>query len=92
MNMSCKGLSGLLALHASIADLEQTMMGAVTFDEQIKAGKAKLEGDREPYELLKTMLVQFDLGFEMMPGTGSQDLTPPQNPLQQEAPADSSGG
>jgi len=74
------------------ADLEQTMMGAVSFDEQIKAGKAKLEGDRQPYEDLKTMLVQFDLGFEMMPGTGAKDLTPAQKTFQQDQPADSSGG
>ena len=73
-------------------DLVQTMMGAVTFDEQIKSGKAKLKGDRKPYEELKTMLVHFDLGFEMMPGTGSKDLTPEREPFEQEQPADTSGG
>ena len=52
------------------------MMGAVSFDEQIKAGKAKLVGDSRPYEQLKTMLVQFDMGFEILPGTGAKDLTP----------------
>ena len=73
------------------SDLEQTMMGAVTFDEQIKSGKAKLQGNSEPYEQLKTMLVQFDLGFEMMPGTGGKDLTPKQKPFQAEPPASSAG-
>ncbi len=72
--------------------LVQTMMGAVTLDEQIKSGKAKLEGSREPYEQLKSMLIHFDLGFEMMPGTGSKDLTPKQAPFEQEQPADTSGG
>ncbi|MCK5359019.1 MAG: MBL fold metallo-hydrolase [Gammaproteobacteria bacterium] len=73
-------------------DLLQTMMGAVSFDEQIKSGKAKLKGDRKPYEQLKEMLVHFDIGFEMMPGTGAQDLTPKQKVFEQEEPADSAGG
>jgi len=74
------------------ADLEQTMMGAVSFDDQIKAGKAKLKGNREVYEQLKTMLVHFDLGFEMMPGTGTKDLTPDQKPFEQEELGDTAGG
>jgi alkyl sulfatase BDS1-like metallo-beta-lactamase superfamily hydrolase len=69
------------------ADLVNTMMGAISFDDQIKSGKAKLEGDRKPYDQLKTMLVQFDMGFEILPGTGAQDLTPENNPLAQQAPA-----
>jgi len=73
-------------------DLEKTMMGAVSFDEQISAGKAKLKGNRQVYEDLKTMLVHFDLGFEIMPGTGAKDLTPEQKAFEQEQPADTSGG
>jgi len=73
-------------------DLVQTMMGAVTFDKQIKSGKAKLKGNRKPYDQLKTMLVQFDLGFEMMPGTGAKDLTPKQNTFKQDPPGDTTGG
>ncbi len=73
-------------------DLLQTMMGAVTFDEQIKSGKAKLKGDRKPYEQLKEMLVHFDIGFEMMPGTGAQDLTPEQKVFEQEEPGNTAGG
>jgi hypothetical protein len=38
------------------------------------------------------MLVHFDLGFEIMPGTGAKDLTPEENPFEQEQPADTSGG
>ena len=73
-------------------DLEKTMMGAVSFDNQIKSGKAKLSGNREVYDKLKGMLVHFDLGFEIMPGTVAKDLTPEQRPFEQEAPADTSGG
>jgi len=68
-------------------DREKTRRGAVSFDEQIASGKAKLEGDRHAYEDLKTMLVQFDLGFEMMPGTGPKDLTPENGAFEQEPPA-----
>ena len=74
------------------ADLVQTMMGAVSFDDQIASGKAKIEGNRDVYEQLKTLLVHFDLGFEIMPGTGAKDLTPEEKPFEQEQPADTSGG
>jgi len=73
-------------------DLVQTMMGAVSFDEQIASGKARLKGDRKPYEQLKSMLVSFDLGFELLPGTGAKDLTPEMKTFQQEDPGSSIGG
>jgi alkyl sulfatase BDS1-like metallo-beta-lactamase superfamily hydrolase len=73
-------------------DLEGTMMGSVSFDKQIASGKAKLDGNRQVYEDLKTMLVHFDLGFEMMPGTGDADLTPEQEPFEAEEPANTAGG
>ena len=69
------------------ADLEKTMMGVVSMDEQIKAGKAKLVGDRKPIDQLKSMLVQFDIGFEILPGTGAKDLTPEKDPFAHEPPA-----
>jgi len=80
-----------LTITINRSDLEQTMMGAVTMDDQIEAGKAKLEGSREPYDQLKTMLVHFELGFEMMPGTGGADLVPKEKPFQAEQPASSAG-
>jgi linear primary-alkylsulfatase len=74
------------------ADLEQVMMGAVSFDDQITAGKARMEGNRDAYEQLKSTLVQFDIGFEMMPGTGSADLSPERGAFEQAPPAETSGG
>jgi alkyl sulfatase BDS1-like metallo-beta-lactamase superfamily hydrolase len=68
------------------ADLEKTMTGEVSFDEQIKSGKAKLVGNRKPYEQLKAMLVQFEMGFEILPGTKAEDLTPENNPFEMEPP------
>jgi alkyl sulfatase BDS1-like metallo-beta-lactamase superfamily hydrolase len=81
-----------LTITINRTDLEQTMMGAVSFDEHIKSGKVKLKGNREVYDQLKTMLVHFDLGFEIMPGTGAKDITPKQKPFEQEQPADTAGG
>lgn len=46
-------------------------MGADAFDAQIDAGKAKLTGNRDVYEQLKSTLVTLELGFEIMPGTAS---------------------
>lgn len=74
------------------SDLEQTMMGAVSFDEQIKTGKAKLVGNHEPYKQLKSMLIHFDLGFEMMPGTGKKGLSPKKNVFEQEDLGHTDGG
>jgi len=69
------------------SDLEQTMMGAVSFDDQIKNGKAKLVGDRKPYDQLKTMLVQFDLGFEILPGTIAKEQASEKNTFEHQPPA-----
>jgi alkyl sulfatase BDS1-like metallo-beta-lactamase superfamily hydrolase len=97
-NGTLTNISGFQAEDADLtitinrSDLEKTMMGATTFDQQIESGKARLEGKREPYDLLKAMLVHFDLGFEIMPGTGAEDLTPEQKPFQQEDLGHSEGG
>jgi alkyl sulfatase BDS1-like metallo-beta-lactamase superfamily hydrolase len=72
-----------LSITINRSDLVQTMMGAVTLDEQIASGQATINGNREIIEQLKSMLVHFDLGFEIMPGTGSADLTPELNPFEQ---------
>ena len=76
-----------LTITINRSDLEKTMMGAVSFDEQIATGKAVIEGDRTPYEQLKNMLVQFDLGFEILPGTVAKDLTPEKGVFAHEPPA-----
>jgi len=81
-----------LTITMNRSDLETVMMGKATFDDQIEAGKAKLVGDRKPYDQLKATLVQFDMGFKILPGTGAKDLTPALKPFEQEPPADSSGG
>ncbi len=55
---------------------------------QIKAGRAKLVGDRKPYDQLKNMLVQFSMGFEILPGTKPVEAAASaKNPFKQEPPA-----
>jgi len=76
-----------LTITINRTDLETVMMGKTTFDQQIADGKAKLEGNREPYDLLKNSLVQFEMGFEILPGTGPKDLTPEKSVFEHAPPA-----
>jgi len=76
-----------LTITMNRAELETVMMGKATFDDQIKNGKAKLVGERRPYDQLKTLLIQFDMGFEILPGTGGTALTAAKDPFEQPAPA-----
>jgi alkyl sulfatase BDS1-like metallo-beta-lactamase superfamily hydrolase len=69
------------------SDLETIMMGKATFDDQIGAGKARLEGNREVYEQLKSTLVQFSPSFELLPGTKpAAAAAPTLAPFEQETP------
>ena len=81
-----------LSITINRSDIVQTMIGAVSFDDQIASGKAKFKGNRDVYEQLKALLVHFDLGFEIMPGTGARDLTPEENPFKQEELGRTDGG
>jgi len=77
-----------LTITMNRTDLETVMMGKATFDDQIKAGKAKLVGDRKPYDQLKDLLIQFEVGFEILPGTKAAE-TPDmkESPFEQSPPA-----
>lgn len=89
-NATLTSVEGFLADDADMTvtinrtDLEPVMMGEITLDDQIKAGKATLTGDRKPYEQLKSALIHFEMGFEIMPGTGGADLSPDMNAFEQE--------
>jgi len=54
------------------ADLNQVMMGLASFDDLIKDGKAKFEGDRSGFDQLRSILVPFTPDFEILPGTAPQ--------------------
>lgn len=66
------------------ADLEQAMTGAVPLLKQVTAGTAVLEGDAAILSSLAAMLVHFELGFEIMPGTGAALLSPDLDPFATE--------
>jgi alkyl sulfatase BDS1-like metallo-beta-lactamase superfamily hydrolase len=61
-----------LTLTINRSDLEAVMLLKGSFIEQVKAGKAKLEGKPEPLMQLMSALVQFTPNFEIMPGTKGQ--------------------
>ena len=58
-----------LTVTVNRSDLETVMMGKATFDDLLAAGKAKIDGNRKPFDQLRGILVQFTPDFEMMPGT-----------------------
>ncbi len=58
-----------LTITINRSDLNQVMIGLTTLDDLIASGKAKLEGNRKPYEELKQSLVVFTPNFEILPGT-----------------------
>ncbi len=61
-----------LTLTINRADLLQVMMGVKTLAAQIDDGTAKIEGNRNVLDQLASTLVDFELGFEILPGTKSQ--------------------
>lgn len=81
-----------LNIEISRPDLEKVMIGEARLIELIKDGTAKSTGDASVLDQLASVLDQFDLGFELMPGTGAQDLTKEANPFAQPALANTNGG
>jgi alkyl sulfatase BDS1-like metallo-beta-lactamase superfamily hydrolase len=73
-----------LTITLNRSDLNLVMMGASSFDDLIAAGKAKFEGDRRPFDQLKSILVAFAPNFEILPGTATK--TPPKGPKPFEVP------
>ena len=66
-----------LTITMNRSELDDVMMGTTSFDEKIKQGKAKLEGNREPYDELGSMLTTFTMEFELLPGTLPDTETAP---------------
>lgn len=76
-------------------ELNKVMMGINTFDDLIASGKATFEGDRKPFEQLRSILVAFTPDFEILPGTVKPPKATPTDPnpfkLPNILPADSAG-
>jgi len=58
-----------LTITLNRTDLNLVMMGTTTFDDLVKAGKAKFDGDRKPFDQLRGLMVSFTPNFEILPGT-----------------------
>jgi alkyl sulfatase BDS1-like metallo-beta-lactamase superfamily hydrolase len=82
----------VLTITVNRADLELVMMGQTTLDDLVAGGKAKLDGDRTPYDLLKASVVQFDMGFEILPGTKATPEMQKIDVFEQAPPAPTDGG
>ena len=71
-----------LTVTVNRADLNQVMMGVATFDDLIKAGKAKFDGNRAGFDQLRSILVPFTPDFEILPGTAPQRPAKPPKPFE----------
>ena len=81
-----------LTITINRADLDGVMMGVTTLDQQVEAGKARFEGDREFLDRLRGMLVAFTPDFEILPGTKAGVAEVPSPKLDQPPPARTDGG
>jgi alkyl sulfatase BDS1-like metallo-beta-lactamase superfamily hydrolase len=74
-NATLTNIEGYLAVDPDLAitidrsDLEQVMMGAKSFMAQIEDGTAQTEGDLGVLAQLASTMVDFELFFEVLPGT-----------------------
>ena len=74
-----RGIDAELSITIDRTDLEQVMMGAKTFMAQIEDGTANIEGDLGVLKQLASTLVEFDLFFEVLPGTKGPAALPDLN-------------
>ena len=75
-------------------DLEKVMAGKATFDTLLASGLAKFDGDRKPFDQLRSTLTVFTPDFELMPGTKPAKAMPPHSidPMQVLDHIESTGG
>ena len=73
-----------LTLTVNREDLEQAMTGAETLQQLIADGRAQLDGDAIVLQQRAASMVHFELGFELMPGTGHAHLSPPMEDFEAE--------
>lgn len=58
-----------LTVTVNRSDIEKMLLGAASLEQLVSAGKVRFEGDARLLEQIKGMFVQFDSGFEILPGT-----------------------
>jgi len=65
-----------LTITVNRSDLEQVMGGKTTFETLLSEGKAKFDGNRKPFDQLKSTLTIFTPDFELIPGTKPKKVQP----------------
>jgi len=74
-------------------ELEKVMSGEATFDDLLKDGKAKFEGDRKGFDAIRAAMTTFTPTFEMMPGTAPKEpMKASKRPLEAHPPGNTAGG
>ncbi len=58
------------------SDLNQVMVGAKSFDQLETEGLVKFEGDRRPFNELRSILTVFTPNFEIFPATANAHPVP----------------
>ena len=58
------------------------MIGAKTLEAQIADGAAKIQGDASILKQLASTMVDFDLRFEIMPGTKAKGVVAKEDPYE----------
>lgn len=59
----------VLTITLNRTDLTQVMMGASTFEQLEQEGKVRFDGDRRPFNELRSILTVFTPDFQIFPGT-----------------------
>jgi alkyl sulfatase BDS1-like metallo-beta-lactamase superfamily hydrolase len=75
-----------LALTINRSDLEKVMMGVKSLMAQIEDGTAQTEGDLGVLEQLASTMIDFDLFFEILPGTKGSSAEPDANDFEADVP------
>ncbi len=81
-----------LTLTIDRVDLEEAMTGAVPLTRQVAEGRARIDGDAGLLVALAGMLVHFELGFEILPGTVGPSQAGELDDFAQDPLAVSAGG
>ncbi|MBE9549582.1 MAG: MBL fold metallo-hydrolase, partial [Proteobacteria bacterium] len=87
-NATLTNIEGYLAEDADLtitinrSDLEQVMMGIKPLTEQIEDGTAQTEGDLGVLKQLASAMIEFDLFFEVLPGTKGPSAEGELNPFE----------
>jgi alkyl sulfatase BDS1-like metallo-beta-lactamase superfamily hydrolase len=71
-----------LTVTVNRTDMNRVMMGQASFDDLIKEGKARFDGDRSGFDQLRSTIVAFTPDFEILPGTAPKQKADAPKPFE----------